>query len=172
MLDIMRRTWRVRAYGDFYGYMLVAEGAVDIMVEPELSLWDVAALVPIVTEAGGTFTDLNGQPGPAGGSAIATNGALHADVLDRLTSGGLTNRRRSEIAVYPRRMVSTGWLCLAAMIVAYGSANLLQSIAALRTTPHHSMHPSLLLRLAGQRTYLARPRMPGARIRARLLRPA
>ena len=46
MLDIMRRTWRSRAYGDFYGYMLVAEGAVDIMVEPELSLWDVAALVP------------------------------------------------------------------------------------------------------------------------------
>jgi histidinol-phosphatase len=86
MLDIMRRTWRSRAYGDFYGYMLVAEGAVDIMVEPELSLWDVAALVPIVTEAGGTFTDLNGHPGPAGGSAIATNGALHADVLDRLTS--------------------------------------------------------------------------------------
>jgi drug/metabolite transporter (DMT)-like permease len=51
-------------------------------------------------------------------------------------------------------MVSTGWLCLAAMIVAYGCANLLQSIAALRTRPHHSMHPSLLLRLAGQRTYL------------------
>ena len=88
MLDIMRRTWRSRAYGDFYGYMLVAEGAVDIMVEPELSLWDVAALVPIVTEAGGTFTDLNGHPGPAGGSAIATNGALHTDVLDRLTSSG------------------------------------------------------------------------------------
>ncbi len=86
MLDIMRRTWRSRAYGDFYGYMLVAEGAVDIMVEPELALWDIAALVPIVTEAGGTFTDLDGQPGPGGGSAIATNGALHIDVLDRLSS--------------------------------------------------------------------------------------
>jgi len=84
MLDIMRRCWRNRAYGDFYGYMLVAEGAVDIMVEPELSLWDLAALVPIVTEAGGTFTDLGGRPGPGGGSAVATNGALHADVLDRL----------------------------------------------------------------------------------------
>ncbi len=81
MLDIMRKTWRSRAYGDFYGYMLLAEGAVDIMVEPELSLWDVAALVPIVTEAGGTFTDLSGKPGPGGGSAIATNGALHHDVL-------------------------------------------------------------------------------------------
>jgi histidinol-phosphatase len=84
MLDIMNRCWRSRAYGDFYGYMLVAEGAVDIMVEPELSLWDLAALVPIVTEAGGTFTDLNGRPGPGRGSAVATNGALHADVLDRL----------------------------------------------------------------------------------------
>jgi histidinol-phosphatase len=84
MLDIIRRVWRSRSYGDFYGYMLVAEGAVDIMVEPELSLWDLAALVPIVTEAGGTFTDLAGQPGPGGGSAVATNGKLHPDVLDRL----------------------------------------------------------------------------------------
>lgn len=88
MLEIMRRTWRSRAYGDFYGYMLLAEGALDIMVQPELSLWDLAALVPIITEAGGTFTDLNGRPGPSGGSAIATNGTLHADVLDRLAYGG------------------------------------------------------------------------------------
>jgi histidinol-phosphatase len=84
MLDIMRQVWRSRAYGDFYGYMLVAEGAVDVMVEPELSLWDVAALVPIVTEAGGTFTDLAGAAGPSGGSAVATNGKLHPDILDRL----------------------------------------------------------------------------------------
>jgi histidinol-phosphatase len=84
MLDIMRRSWRTRAYGDFYGYMLVAEGAVDVMVEPELALWDLAALLPILTEAGGTFTDLNGEPGPFGGSAVATNGSLHADILDRL----------------------------------------------------------------------------------------
>ncbi len=84
MLELMRLTWRNRAYGDFYGYMLVAEGAVDIMVEPELSLWDLAALVPIVTEAGGTFTDLNGRPGPAGGSAVATNGKFHSEIVDRL----------------------------------------------------------------------------------------
>jgi histidinol-phosphatase len=89
ILDLMRGTWRNRAYGDFYGYMLVAEGAVDMMVEPELSLWDVAALVPIVTEAGGTFTDLDGRPGPAGGSAVATNGKLHADLLERLTAPGI-----------------------------------------------------------------------------------
>jgi histidinol-phosphatase len=87
MLEMMRRTWRSRAYGDFYGYMLVAEGAVDIMVEPELSLWDLAALVPIVTEAGGTFTDLAGRPGPGGGNGVATNGRLHADVLERLGDG-------------------------------------------------------------------------------------
>jgi histidinol-phosphatase len=84
MLGIMRSVWRSRAYGDFYGYMLVAEGAVDAMVEPELSLWDLAALIPIVTEAGGTFTDLNGRTGPGGGSAIASNGKLHSDLLHRL----------------------------------------------------------------------------------------
>jgi histidinol-phosphatase len=87
MLDIIRRVWRSRAYGDFYGYMLLAEGALDVMVEPELSLWDVAALIPIVTEAGGTFTDLEGSPAPGGGSAIATNGRLHDDILGRLAIG-------------------------------------------------------------------------------------
>lgn len=89
MLDLMRDTWRSRAFGDFYGYVLLAEGALDIMVEPELSLWDVAALVPIVTEAGGTFTDLAGVAGPAGGSAVATNGKLHSDVLARLGGTGV-----------------------------------------------------------------------------------
>src|SRR5918997_1827628 len=85
MLGILRQTWRNRAYGDFYGYMLLAEGALDAMVEPELSLWDVAALIPIVTEAGGRFTDLDGRAGPGGGSAIASNGLLHSDLLSRLT---------------------------------------------------------------------------------------
>ncbi|GAB1642907.1 histidinol-phosphatase [Krasilnikovia sp. MM14-A1259] len=84
MLDLLRQSWRSRAYGDFYGYMLLAEGALDVMVEPELSLWDVAALIPIVREAGGTFTDLQGRPGPGSGSAIATNGPLHDEVLARL----------------------------------------------------------------------------------------
>lgn len=84
MLDLIRSCWRSRAYGDFYGYMLVAEGAVEAMVEPELSLWDLAALIPIVTEAGGAFTDLAGRPSSTAGSAVATNGALHAEVLGRL----------------------------------------------------------------------------------------
>jgi histidinol-phosphatase len=62
--DLMESVWRTRAYGDFWSYMLVAEGAADLAAEPELALWDMAALVPIVVEAGGTFTGLNGQPGP------------------------------------------------------------------------------------------------------------
>ena len=84
ILDLNRRTWRQRAFGDFYGYMLLAEGAVDIMVEPELSVWDLAALIPIVTEAGGILTGLNGRPGPDGASAIAANRALHQQVISRL----------------------------------------------------------------------------------------
>ncbi|MER7440686.1 histidinol-phosphatase [Micromonospora avicenniae] len=89
MLDLMRDCWRSRAYGDFYGYVLLAEGALDVMVEPALSLWDVAALVPIVLEAGGAITDLAGAPAPAGGpgtehSVVASNGDLHPDILARL----------------------------------------------------------------------------------------
>src|SRR3954470_765055 len=86
MLDLMRQTWRTRGYGDFYGYMLLAEGALDIMVEPELSLWDVAALIPIVTEAGGTITDLTGRPPADKTAAIATNGPLHETILTALTT--------------------------------------------------------------------------------------
>ena len=80
-LDLTRQCWRTRAYGDFWSYMLLAEGAVDIACEPELSLHDMAALVPIVSEAGGRFTSLDGEPGPWGGSALATNSLLHDDVL-------------------------------------------------------------------------------------------
>jgi len=84
LLDLALAAWRSRGYGDFYSYMLVAEGAVDVACEPEVSLWDLAALVPIVIEAGGRFTDLEGRPGPAGGSAVATNGELHEEVLHLL----------------------------------------------------------------------------------------
>lgn len=81
LLDLALGVWRSRAYGDFYSYVLLAEGAVDIACEPEVSLWDLAALAPIVTGAGGSFTDLEGRPGPAGGSAVATNGKVHNEVL-------------------------------------------------------------------------------------------
>ncbi len=76
--------WRVRAYGDFYSYCLVAEGAVDVAAEPEVKLWDLAPLDVLVREAGGTFTNLAGTPGPHGGSAVASNALLHSAVLDML----------------------------------------------------------------------------------------
>ena len=87
-LDLTRSVWRTRGYGDFWSYVLVAEGAVDVAAEPELALHDMAALVPIVTEAGGRFTALDGTPGPFGGSAVATNGALHDQVLALLDPFG------------------------------------------------------------------------------------
>jgi histidinol-phosphatase len=83
-LDLTQRVWRTRAYGDFWSHVLVAEGAVDISAEPELALHDMAALVPVVTEAGGRFTSIRGVPGPLGGSALVTNGLLHDEVLEIL----------------------------------------------------------------------------------------
>ncbi|MBC2681001.1 histidinol-phosphatase [Corynebacterium sp. 4HC-13] len=85
LIALTDEAWRLRGYGDFWSYMLVAEGAVDVAAEPEVNLWDLAALVPIVEEAGGRFTDLKGSDGPHGGSAIATNGLLHDRVLSHLT---------------------------------------------------------------------------------------
>src|SRR6187402_972325 len=81
-LELTRRAWRTRAFGDFLSYMMVAEGIVDIASEPELALYDMAALVPIIEEAGGEFTSLAGAHGPFGVDAVATNGLLHRAVLD------------------------------------------------------------------------------------------
>ena len=64
-LDLTDEVWRVRAYGDFWSYCLVAEGAVDIAAEPEVKLWDMAPLDILIREAGGTFTDIDGRPRPA-----------------------------------------------------------------------------------------------------------
>ncbi|MGE5694845.1 MAG: histidinol-phosphatase [Candidatus Sericytochromatia bacterium] len=83
-VDLTDALWRVRGFGDFYSYCLVAEGAVDIAAEPAVSVWDLAPLDILVREAGGTFTNLDGIPGPHGGSAVATNGRLHSAVLGRL----------------------------------------------------------------------------------------
>jgi histidinol-phosphatase len=81
---LSERVWRTRAYGDFWSYMLVAEGAVDLAAEPELSLWDMAALAPIVTEAGGRFSGLDGVDGVQQGNAAASNGRLHEALLAAL----------------------------------------------------------------------------------------
>ena len=85
-LSLARRCWRTRAYGDFWSYMLLAEGAVDLAAEPELEIYDMAALDVIVREAGGTFTSLEGRPGPTGGNALASNGRLHEQAMDFLGS--------------------------------------------------------------------------------------
>lgn len=74
-----------RTWGDCYGYVLVATGRADIMLDPVMNLWDCAALLPIMEEAGGTFTDWAGVPTASGGNSIATNGFLFADVM-RLVS--------------------------------------------------------------------------------------
>lgn len=83
-LALTDAVWRVRAFGDFLSYCLVAEGAVDIAAEPEVSVWDLAALDILVREAGGTLTGLDGTPGPHRGSAVASNGLLQRQVLERL----------------------------------------------------------------------------------------
>ncbi|MBJ7340119.1 histidinol-phosphatase [Mycolicibacterium sp.] len=85
-LELTDAVWRVRGYGDFWSYCLLAEGAVDVVAEPEVKIWDLAPLDIVIREAGGRFTNVEGSPGPHGGSAVATNGLLHDDVLDRLAA--------------------------------------------------------------------------------------
>jgi histidinol-phosphatase len=75
------RCWRTRSFGDFWAYMLVAEGAMEIALDPVASLWDLAAMQIVVEEAGGRFTDLGGVRRPDGGDAIATNGLVHEAAL-------------------------------------------------------------------------------------------
>jgi histidinol-phosphatase len=83
-LNLMRRCGRARGFGDFWTHMLVAEGAIEIAVEPQIAHWDVAAVKVIVDEAGGRFTNLGGEARADGGSAVSTNGALHDAVLEAL----------------------------------------------------------------------------------------
>ena len=82
--SLLRECSRSRAFGDFWIHMLVAEGAMDIAVEPRVALWDMAPVQIIVEEAGGRFTSLRGEPRADGGSAVSTNGLLHDAVLDAL----------------------------------------------------------------------------------------
>ncbi|MGH3706165.1 MAG: inositol monophosphatase family protein, partial [Agromyces sp.] len=84
LLALSERVWRDRAYGDLWSYMLLAEGLLDITGEFDVKPYDLAALIPIVEEAGGRFTAITGERGPWSGSALATNGALHDEVLAAL----------------------------------------------------------------------------------------
>lgn len=82
--SLVQSVWRARAIGDFWAYMLVAEGALDIAGEADLQPYDMAALVPIVEEAGGRFSSLDGHEGIWNGTALATNSFLHDEVLTRV----------------------------------------------------------------------------------------
>jgi histidinol-phosphatase len=87
LLELSRRCWRTRGFGDMWSYMLVAEGVADIGgLDPDVKLWDLAAPLVIVEEAGGRFTDLDGRARADGGSGIASNGPLH-DVVLKLLGG-------------------------------------------------------------------------------------
>jgi histidinol-phosphatase len=79
---LLRKCGRARGFGDFWIHMLVAEGAIDVAVEPTVAPWDMAAVQVIVEEAGGRFSDLAGTPRYDAGSAVSTNGLLHDAVLE------------------------------------------------------------------------------------------
>jgi histidinol-phosphatase len=87
LVDLSRQVGRTRAYGDLWAYMLVAEGAIDIAGEFDLKPWDIAALVPVVREAGGRITTVTGTDSLTDGSILATNGLLHDRVLAALSAG-------------------------------------------------------------------------------------
>jgi histidinol-phosphatase len=88
MRVLEQRCWRTRGFGDFWSFMLVAEGAVDVAVEPVAAVWDLAPLKIIVEEAGGKFTALDGRAVVDGGNAVATNGLLHDAVRSLLRPDG------------------------------------------------------------------------------------
>jgi histidinol-phosphatase len=81
LLELGRACWRSRGFGDFWGYMMVAEGGAEIMLDPIVSVWDLAAPLVIVEEAGGRFTDFSGARTAAGGDALGTNGHVHEAAL-------------------------------------------------------------------------------------------
>jgi histidinol-phosphatase len=85
LIALSRKVWRTRAYGDFYSYMLLAEGSVDVVAEHDLKLYDIAALVPILEQAGGQFTAIDGPLNEETSSVLATNGKVHETVKSYLT---------------------------------------------------------------------------------------
>jgi histidinol-phosphatase len=85
-LALFRRAWHAQGYSDFWSFMLLAEGSVDVAIEHEMHAWDNAPLKVIVEEAGGRFTNLRGDPRYDGGSAVATNGLLHDEIVAALNA--------------------------------------------------------------------------------------
>jgi myo-inositol-1(or 4)-monophosphatase len=85
--EVQQATALQRGWGDCYGHCLVATGRADIMLDPRMNPWDCAALIPILQEAGGRFTDWTGSVTIDGGDAVSTNGALHEEMLARLSRG-------------------------------------------------------------------------------------
>lgn len=81
LIALTRRVWRARAIGDMWSYMLLAEGSLDLVGECDLKPYDMAALIPIIEEAGGRFSSLDGENGPWSGTALASNGRLHDDAI-------------------------------------------------------------------------------------------
>lgn len=80
-VELMTKVKRDRGFGDFWSHMLVAEGALEVGLDPVVAIWDVAALQVIVEEAGGKFTDFHGKARLDGGSAVSSNGLVHDDVV-------------------------------------------------------------------------------------------
>ena len=94
LIEFSRKLWRTRAYGDFWSYMLLAEGALEIVTEHDLKIYDIAALVPIVEQAGGKFSALDGPLTPQSSSVLATNKKLH----DLTTAAFQQNKKKDHHA--------------------------------------------------------------------------
>ncbi len=84
LIALSHKCWRTRGIGDFWQHLLVAEGAFDVAIDPIVSLWDIAALIPIVTEAGGRWSTVEGNADMNGDSFVCTNGLLHDAVVAAL----------------------------------------------------------------------------------------
>jgi histidinol-phosphatase len=84
LVDLSHRCWRTRGIGDFWQHLLVAEGAFDIAIDPIVGLWDIAALIPIIEEAGGRWSGIDGNTANDAGSFVCTNGLVHDAVLASL----------------------------------------------------------------------------------------
>jgi histidinol-phosphatase len=91
LMQLTRKVWRTRAYGDFWAYMLLAEGTLEITSEHNLAIYDIAALVPIVEQAGGRITDLHGELTTSSSSVLATNSVLHSTVSELLDHPNVKN---------------------------------------------------------------------------------